>query len=147
MPTAARLVAAIVFALVAFFAAELFKPALPPETGWGAFTQICVVIGVLSGWRVMGRLAGRGWYAALGYGLRTSATILFFAMLIFSIYEMIQQALRSRYDGVFGAIEGTFYIMLDYGAALVHPFDTLIVLVAGGMAAGLLVEWASRQWK
>lgn len=146
MPTAARLAAAIAFGLVAFFAAEIYKPGLPPETQWGRFTPICAVLGMICGWRVVGRLAGRGNYAALGYGLRTSATILFFALLLFSIHEMVLQALRNRYDGVFTAIVGVFDIMIDFGSALLRP-EPLIVLFIGGLAGGLLTEWAARNWR
>lgn len=146
MPTAARLAAALAFAAVAFFAAELYKPGLPPETQWGRFTILCTLIGILCGWGVMGRLAGKGMRAAMGSGLRTSANIVFYAMLVFSVYEMILRSLRKRYDGVFEAIEGTFGIMLDYGTALMRP-EPLVVLVLGGMAAGAVAEWASRQWR
>ena len=146
MPTAARLVAALAFAAVAFFTAELYRPGLPPETQWGNFTLICTVIGILCGWMVMGRLAGKGMGAALGSGLRTSANIVFYALLLFSVYEMLQRSLNKRYDGVFQAIEGIFDIALQYGTALLRP-DPMIVLLLGGMASGALVEWASRQWR
>lgn len=144
MPTAARLITALAFAVVGFFTAELYKPGLPPETQWGRFTLICTVIGLLCGWIVMGRLAGRGTRTALGAGLRTSATMLFHAMILFSVYEMILRALRKRYPGVFEAIEGTFDIILIYGAALLRP-EPLIALVAGGLLAGLLTEWVARR--
>lgn len=146
MPTAARLTAALVFAALAFFAAEVYKPGLPPETQWGRFTLFSAVIGLFCGWRTMGPLAGRGYGAALSSGLRTSATIVFYAILLFSIYEMVLQALRNLYDGVFSAIVGTIDIILVHGAALLRP-EPLIVLILGGMAGGLVVEWAGRQWK
>ena len=146
MPTAARLAAALAFALVGFMAAETYKPGLPPETQWGMFSVLCTLIGILCGWLVMGRLAGRGMRAALGSGLRTSANMVFYAMLLFSIYEMVLRSLRKRYDGVFEAIEGTFDIALGYGLALLRP-EPMIVLVVGGMLAGLFAEWTSRRWR
>lgn len=146
MPTAARLFAAIAFAAIGFMAAEVYKPGLPPETQWGRFTILSTLIGLLCGWFVMGRLAGRGMRAAFGSGLRTSANMVFYAMLLFSIYEMVLRSLRKRYDGVFEAVMGTFDIMLAYGMALLRP-EPLIVLVLGGMLGGALAEWASRQWK
>lgn len=146
MPTAARLTAAIVFAAIAFLAAETYKPGLPADTQFGRFTLICAIIGMLCGWRVMGRLAGRGYGAALGSGLRTSAATVFYAMLLFAIYAMIGEALRKRYDGVFEAIMGVIDFVLVYGAVLLRP-EPMIVLIFGGMAGGLLAEWAGRQWK
>lgn len=146
MPTAARLFAAAAFAAIGFFAAELYKAGLPPETQFGKFSAICTLIGILCGWFVMGRLAGKGMRAAMGSGLRTSANMVFYAMLLFSVYEMVLRSLRKRYDGVFEAVEGTFDIALTYGLALLRP-EPLIVLVLGGMAGGMLAEWASRQWR
>ncbi|MDN5788482.1 TrgA family protein, partial [Pseudorhodobacter sp.] len=69
MPTISKLVAAFAFAIVAAFAAELFKPQMPEGTQFGYFTVICAVIGLICGWRVMGNLVGRGYRAAMGYGL------------------------------------------------------------------------------
>jgi len=145
MPTAARLFAAIAFAAIGFMAAEIYKPGLPPETQWGRFTILSALIGLLCGWFVMGRLAGRGMRAAFGSGLRTSANMVFYAMLLFSVYEMVLRSLRKRYDGVFEAVMGTFDIMLAYGAALVRP-EPLVVLVLGGMLGGAFAEWAARRW-
>lgn len=145
MPTAARLVAAFAFAAVAFFAAELYKPGLPPETQWGQFILLSTLIGLLTGWFVMGARVGRGNRAAMGYGLRTAATIVFFVALLFSIHAMVGQALRRRYDGVFDAVIGIIDFMLFYGQALLRP-EPLITLIVGGMVAGLLAEWAGRQW-
>lgn len=144
MPTAARLAAALAFAAVGFFAAELYKPGMPPEMQWGRFTQVCVLIGMLCGWFLMGRLAGRGNRAALGSGLRTAAIMVFYAMLVFSIHEMVLRALSKRYRGVTEAVEGTFDIILIYGAGLLRP-EPLIVLILGGMLAGLFTEWVARR--
>lgn len=146
MPTAARLFAAAAFAAIGFLAAEIYKPGLPPETQFGRFSLLCTLIGLLCGWFVMGRFAGRGNRAALGSGLRTSANMVFYAMLLFSIHEMVLRSLRKRYGGVFEAIEGMFDIALVYGSALLRP-EPLIVLIGGGLLGGLLVEWASRNWR
>lgn len=146
MPTAAKMTAAIAFLAVAFFAAELYKPGLPPETQWGNFSLICAGLGALCGWIISGSRAGRGMRPAAGTGLRTAATVAFWALVGFSIWEMLSRSVDRRYRGVFEAIEGTFDIMLAYGAALLRP-EPVIVLVIGGVLAGLLVEWAGRQWR
>ncbi len=41
MPTAAKLVAAVLFAMTGFLAAESFKPQMPEGTAFGAFSRLC----------------------------------------------------------------------------------------------------------
>lgn len=145
MPTAARLVAALLFAMVGFFTAEIYKPLYPFEAQWGIFTPVSAGIGLLSGWFVSGKHAGRGMRAAMGNGLRTSFVMVFFAMIIFSVEAMLGRSMMKLYDGIFQAILGTFDFVLQYGATLLHP-EPLIVLIIGGMLAGAATEWAARRW-
>ena len=154
MPTAARLFAALGFLAVAFLAAEVYKPGLTPDTQWGRFTLVAAGIGALCGWMIAGARAGRGWLAAGGTGMRTGVTIAFWLLLIFSLREMLLRSTKRVYDGPFEAVVGVFALMLDYGQAIwtthgtgaFRP-DTLVVLLGGGLLAGLLAEWAARQWK
>lgn len=145
MPTAAKLFAALAFAAVGFFAAEAFKPALPEGTQFGFFTEICAALGALCGWRISGALAGKGYYASSGYGVRTSVTIVFWALLGFSIYEMVLRSMKLRYDGPFEAVVAVFDLAYGY-LLLMGRSDFLIILVAGGILGGMLTEWASRRW-
>lgn len=144
MPTAAKLVALLAFAAVGFFTAEIYKTGYEVQSQWGWFSQASALIGALCGWRIAGSEAGLGWYAAINSGLKTVATMLFYAMIAFSIETMLSRATMKYYDGIFDAILGTFDIMLDYGAALFAP-QPLITLLGGGMLAALLTEWAKRQ--
>lgn len=145
MPTAAKLVAAIGFAILGYVAAELVKTHMPPGTQFGVFSLVCGAIGLLCGWLVMGNLAGDGWVKASGYGIRVSATLVFWALLLFSIYEMIRRATKLRYDGPMEAITAVFAIGIDYGRVLVVP-DVLAVLLIGGAVIGTVVEWSARRW-
>lgn len=146
MPTAAKLVAALAFAAVAFAAATAYVPRLPEGTQATWFPPLSALIGALTGWMVMGPLAGRGWGASAGYGLRTSATVVFWAALLFSIREMVLRSMNKRYDGPMEAVVGTFDIMLDYGARMLDA-RVLGVLVAGGILGGLAAEVAARRWR
>lgn len=157
MPTAARGVAAIAFLAIAFLTAELYKPGLSPDTQWGWFSVICGGIGFLCGWMISGSRARGGWLAAGGTGMRTAVTAAFWAILAFSIREMVLRSMKRLYDDVTEAVIGTFNIMLVYGEAFYRTysmdgpgalrFEPLIVLLVGGYLAGLLTEWAGRQWK
>jgi hypothetical protein len=146
MPTAAKLVAAIVFAALGFMAAELFKPAMPEGTQFGLFSPICAGIGLLCGWIVMGPLAGFGTGAAMGSGVRTAATIAFWALLGFSIYEMVLRSMKLRYDGPMEAVLAVFDLMLERGRLMLMP-ELLGLLLVGGLLGGVVVEWAARRWR
>ncbi len=146
MPTAAKLVAAAAFALLAFFAAEIFKPYMPEGTQFGLLSPVSALIGLLSGWMVMGALAGQGWVPAINNGVRTSLTAVFFALVIFSIEEMIQIAMRKLYDGPGDAILGAFKLASEFAVMLLTP-EMLILLIGGGALCGLFTEWTARRWK
>lgn len=145
MPTAAKLVAAMAFALVAAIAAHLFIPALPEgsQTAW--LREVSAAVGLLCGWWVMGPRAGKGYGEAAGSGILTSALILFWVLLIFSIVIMIKRSMKMLYDGPMEAVMGVFQLMLDHGRLLAEP-ATPVALVAGGIIAGGLVEWTGRRW-
>ena len=146
MPTAAKLVAAIAFGLVAFIAAHLFIPALPEGTQTRGFRELSAGVGVLCGWLVMGGLVGRGYYAALGSGVRTSMTILFFCLLGFSVREMLKRSMQQIYDGPMEAVVAIFDVMLYYGKMMGTPNMPLALLI-GGFAGGFAAEWAGRRWR
>ncbi|MGB7322166.1 MAG: TrgA family protein, partial [Albidovulum sp.] len=92
MPTASKLFAAFAFALLAFFAAEVFKPHMPEGTQFGYFSFVSALIGLVAGWRVMGPEAGQGNWMAVNSGIKTSACTVGLALLIFSTYEMLHLA-------------------------------------------------------
>ncbi|MGB8622384.1 MAG: TrgA family protein [Paracoccaceae bacterium] len=146
MPTAARLFAAIGFALVAFFASESFIFVLPEGTNPGPFSEINAALGALAGWRVMGRLAGKGNVAAVTTGFRTTVTMVVFALVLHSLYEMIRLSMKLRYDGPGEAITEFFQMLMDYGLMIVTSVPVVLILLIGGTLAAWLTEWAARRW-
>jgi len=146
MPTAAKLFAAVAFAIIAFFTAEVFKPAMPEGTAFGPFSFVCAFFGLLCGWLLMGGLAGHGMVQAAGSGIRTSLTTLFFVLIFFSIYEMVLLSMKLRYDGPTQAILGAFDLAGGYIKKMGRT-DFLLVLLGGGALGGMLTEWANRRWK
>lgn len=146
MPTASKLFAAVAFTIVAFFAANVAVPHLPPGTVIGAFIPISALIGLVGGWRVMGPEAGHGWYLAATSGIKTIAIIVMLAMLIFSTERMLTNAFRRAYDGPMDAVVGIVAVAIDYGAVLLKP-DVFAILLIGGILSGILSDWAARRWK
>jgi hypothetical protein len=144
MPTAAKLVSAVIFAALAYLVADLYVPGMEGNPVVGYLRPGCALIGMLCGWMVMGRLVGKGMRAAMGSGFRTSATILFWCLLSFSIYEMVEKSTKKIYDGPMEALLAVFDIMVKYGSFAVTP-EVLGTLAVGGMLGGVLAEWVSRR--
>lgn len=145
MPTAAKLVAAVAFALLGFLAAELIKPLMPEGTQYGFFWEVCAAIGAVCGWRVMGTLTGRTYRAAVESGLRTMLTMVFWSILLLAIYAMVLESMKMRYGGPVEALQAIFSISLGYLQIMVDPW-VIAALLLGGMLGGVITEWASRRW-
>jgi hypothetical protein len=145
MPTAAKLVASVLFAMLSFFVADLYRQGITDGTRTAYLLPGCAAIGLICGWRVMGRLVGKGMSDAIGSGIRTALTIVFFALLLFSIYEMVVTSTKGLYDGPLQAVLAIFDIMLKYGRGMVTP-ELLGAVLVGGALAGMATEWADRRW-
>lgn len=145
MPTASKLFAAVFFALLAALAAHLFIPVLPEGTQTKMFRELSAVVGLFCGWFIMGRTTGRGMVEAINRGLLTSVAVLFWCLLLFSIYFMVRKSTRMMYDGPMDAVLGVLELMLEYGSLLKHP-ATPAVLAGGGVLGGVIAEAVSRRW-
>lgn len=145
MPTAPKLFSAVLFALVAGLAAHLFIPVLPEGTQIKMFRELSAVIGFFCGWFIMGPATGRGMVEAINRGIVTSVSVLFWCLLLFSIYVMVRKSTRMMYDGPMDAVLGVFELMLEYGILLKHP-ATPAVLLAGGVLGGMMAEAVGRRW-
>lgn len=147
MPTAAKLVAALCFAAVGWLAANAHVPAMGPNASVGALRELTALIGLIVGWRVMGNRVGHGMGESVGAGILTSAVIVFFALVGFSTYEMLQKAVTAQpYDGPMDAVLGVFEIMMDQGRKML-TVGVMGVLVLGGMLGGAVSEWARSRWR
>ena len=146
MPTAPKLVSAVAFALVGLWAALAYIAQLPPGSSAGFAPAIIAALGFLIGWRSLGRNAGRGYGESVGYGLRASILISFWALLGFSTYAMLLKSTRQLYRADAGkALLDIPKIMMDYGNVALAQ-EVLIALVVGGIFGGLAVEFAARRW-
>jgi hypothetical protein len=146
MPTAAKLFGALAFAILGWFSANMFSTGLPEGSQIGLLREIVAAIGFLAGWRVMGPAAGRGYYAALGGGVKTGIVMVFFSLLGFSIYEMVLLSMKMRYDGPLEAVLGVFDLMIEYGNLLLRT-DLLVTLFVGSALGGWISEFAGKHWR
>ena len=145
MPTAAKLVAAIWFALLAWFAAELAKNYLPESTRYGLMTYIVGFFGLLTGWIFLGRRAGDTMAAAYSYGFSSSVILTFWSVFYFAFETMIHRSLDKRYRGPTEALMAMVDLMREYIMYVLKP-DILFILIVGGFFGGWLTEKAARKW-
>ena len=146
MPTAAKLFGAAAFALLGWFAANMYTGLMPEGAQTGLLREIVAFLGVIIGWRVVGGNAGKGYNAATGTGLRAGIILVFFALLGFSIYEMVLLSMQMRYAGPVDAVLGVFDLMMDYGRVML-TIEMIGTLVVGSVLGGWFAEFASRHWK
>lgn len=145
MPTAAKLFAALGFALVAYLTAEVIKPHMTPGTQFGAFSPVSGLIGLFCGWLVLGPSTRKGMTNAINAGMKTAVVALVFGLVLFSTEEMIVQAFRRSYDSPMEAVVDIFGIAVEL-IPQIFKLDVLAVLFGGGALVGVVAEWASRRW-
>ncbi|WP_022704201.1 TrgA family protein [Pseudorhodobacter ferrugineus] len=148
MPTMSKLVAGVFFGALAYFTAVAFHVAMPEGTQFGQFDLIAAAIGLICGWRVMGRAVGKGYKAAAGSGVKTSISFTAWVLLVTSVVLMIRKAFRQRYDSPLEAIVDVFALAMENFLRIVYPPvpEVLVYLFAGGVLGGLLTEWVKKQW-
>ena len=146
MPTAARLAAAVCYALVAFFASEAFEPLLPDGTQTAGFSEINALFGAFAGWRGNGREVGLGYARAVTTSLITVATLVFYALVFHSVYQMIELAMHLYYANTMEAVIGTFELAGEYGMMIVKSPAVVATLLIGGVIASWITEWVNARW-
>ena len=146
MPDAARLVAAACIGFLGFIVSFMIMPLMPESTAFGYFAWVNLVLGILAGWIVMGKRAGRGITAAINNGLGGVAALVIWGLLVQAIYEMFEKAMANWYKGPFDALVAVFELMAEYGVVLIDP-TVIFTLIAGGVMAGLATEFAWRTWR
>lgn len=146
MPDAARLVAAICLAILAFIVSGQIVPLMPESTDFGYFLYVNIVLGALVGWVVMGSRAGRGVTSAINNGLTGVMVFVLWGLLIQATNEMVRLAMRNRYDGPLEAVVDVFKIGAEYGLILLVPV-VIGTLVVGAVLSGLATEVAWRKWR
>ena len=146
MPTAARLMAAVCLAVVGYIISEMVKPLMPESTDFGYFVPLNITLGILVGWIVMGRRAGRGTTSAINNGLTGVFVLMLWGVGIQACNEMVRLAMRNRYDGPFEAIIDTFQIGAEF-AMTIATVPIGVALVVAAVISGLLTEFADNRWR
>lgn len=146
MPTAARLVAAILMAILGWVLSDLVRPLMPEGTDFGYFNYVNAFIGLCVGWIVVGSRGGRGFVPGLNNGLTGTAVLFIWAIAVHSCYEMFRLAMRNRYDGPMDAIAGIFLIASEFGI-MIATVPVLGTALIGALIVGPATEFAARNWR
>lgn len=146
MPTVAKLVAALAFALVGWLAANAYVPLMPEGSAVGFLREIVAALGWVLGWFTLGPVMGKGYVDALSLGLRTSALLVFWALVGFSIYAMILRSTRMLYGDAGEALLDVPIQMMQYGK-LMGDAAFIGILIVGGILGGWAAEFAAKRWK
>jgi len=145
MPTAGKLVAALLLAALGWFTADLVKPYLPEAQPVGLFSPISAVVGLGVGWFFTGKKLNRGEGSAFGIGLSSAALLAFWVAFIFSGHEMLKRALRKSYDGPTEAAVDVFAIIGDQAKTAAKP-EVIGALVVGGLVVGAITRWVAARY-
>ena len=146
MPTASKLVAALLIGALGYIGAGQVIPHLPPETRVGLFREISAFFGILVGWRFLGPRVGGGARISLGIGLTSAVALTLCCLIYFAGYEMVTRAMRMLYGGdPFAALQDMMLIAINY-LEFLSPADVWGTLAVGGILAGLICEAVSRRW-
>ena len=146
MPNAAKLVAAVGLAILAFIVSGMIRPLFEEGTNFGWFTHVNVLVGFLTGWVVVGPRAGRGIVSAINVGLTGPVVMVFWGLFVQSCNEMVRIAMKNRYDGAFEALVAVFEIGAEW-ALLMSTVPIWATLLVGGVITGLFTEYAWRTWR
>ncbi|MBF9033380.1 TrgA family protein [Rhodobacterales bacterium HKCCE2091] len=147
MLTAARLISAILFAVLAYYSAGLMAESFPDGMSHDWFEPSIGLIGLWQGWMVMGRSAGMGYTSSMGIGLRTSVQIAFFGLVFWALAEMFRRSANLRYNDFGRALVDALNLFIEYLMELVAVQPAWITLLVGGMVIGAVAEASARLWR
>lgn len=146
MPTTSRLVAALFMAGLAWIVARNGLAYVPEGKPVGLFAPISAAIGAIIGWFWTGRQIEKGAGSGVNIGFVGAVIVLFWVVVVFSGYEMLQRALRLRYHGPMEGLEDMIRIALDYLRDQAR-LDVMGLLGLGGVVVGVIVQWVARRFR
>ena len=146
MPDAAKLMAALGLAVLAFVLSGMVMELFEEDTNFGWFVYVNVVIGVVVGWITVGRRAGRGWVSAINVGFTGGFLLVFWALFIQACNEMVDRAMKNRYDNAGEAIIAVFELGAEF-AVFIATVRIALTVVIGGVLTGLLTEYVWQRYR
>lgn len=145
MPTAAKLVAAVILGITGWFCAELIKPLMEEGRDLSKLSPICAVVGVAVGWKFLGPRADRS-LGSFGANAFTTALVqIGLTLFVFAFSVMIKQSLRKAYDGPIEALQDIFLICVDFFQKY-FTGEVIAAAILGCTLASWCAFNAARKW-
>ncbi len=146
MPTAAKLVAGICFAIIGFLAALMFNATAETETGLGpSILTSAAIIGFLCGWVVLGRRPGLGGFESVASGIAAVIASLVFACILYGFSNFMSGLMHGAYASPMQALVSWLRVSVLLFVQTVTP-SVWSILVLGGAIAGRLTGIANFRW-
>lgn len=145
MPTAAKLVGAIMLAITGWFCSELIKPLMEDGRDLSGFSPICAAVGAFVGWRFLGPRADQRLGSVLSNTLTMAFVQVVLTVFIFAVLEMVQKSLRKLYHGPVEALEDVLAISAVYYHEYVFH-EPIFVVLLGCFLSSLCAFRAARKW-
>ena len=146
MPTAPKLVGAILFGALGLFLATLYAPILDQTEGQRPWVWVSGAVGLWAGWSLMGKRAGQGYSIGMGLGLTSAVSLTFVTIFVMAFLKMAARSMRGTFNSPTDAIVGLFENVSDYVVLLGVPVVVLTLLVAG-VVFGLVTEFVGRRYR
>ena len=146
MPTAAKLVAALSFAFLAWVVCIVIESIMPADQRVGQMYPVSIAIGAICGWFISGAAKRARHLEAASTGIRTAILAALAVLLTFAVTTMLEISMRGRYRGPMDALLDIVNQFIDY-AALLMSVEVAVAVLVGGAIAGMITESAGRRWR
>ena len=146
MPTAAKLIAALLLALMAMIVSEQYKPYMPEGWQFGNFTFVNAGVALVIGWKLVGGRVGDGAVSAINNGITAVLSLLIVLVFYHSFRLMILESMGAGYNGLVDALQDVIRKMTKYGLLLLHT-EIITTLGVGAVITSLSAESISRRWR
>tara|TARA_B110000090_G_C12970854_1_gene288866 strand:+ start:21 stop:461 length:441 start_codon:yes stop_codon:yes gene_type:complete len=144
MPTAAKLVAGVVFAALGYAIFVSMVTVYADDRVPEYLLPLCLVAGLIVGWQICGKNA-LGLMSGVGNGYTAIVAQVFVILFVLSFIAMLQRSLRSRYDGPTDAMIDSFTLLAEYGFRFATP-EIGMIMAVGGFVGGALAGIAGRRF-
>jgi hypothetical protein len=146
MPTAAKLVAALSFAFLAWVTGIMVEDTMPGTFRVGQMYPVAIVCGAVMGWFISGAAKRGTLFEAASTGMRTAVIATLAAVFLLALGTMVQVSLRGRYRNPMDAVLDILNKFYDFGGLLM-TLPVLVTILLGGAVAGMVTEAAGRRWR